>query len=145
MEIDVQNFDVNSFLQEHRDDYVVFVRGGWQSYSNKGHYQCLLRYGHYCKRISADLDRIRSSNVAMLQGAIAACRLLRKGNTTLYLITPTPLGFKQGQKGRGVNVELIQTILDVCSSKNITFQEIALHNGGDLIRSMINSQEGRML
>lgn len=140
MKIDGQKFDAASFVAEHPDSYVIFVTGGWSFFDLTAYYQCLLCFGGYRKKIQNQLKEQKSPNAAMLIGAMDACYLLRKEGTTLYLISPTALGFKKGMKGKGPNADLIHGVLGLCAEKKIDVIDMDLHNGGDMIREIINGK-----
>lgn len=134
------DFDAAAFVQTHSNSYVVFITGGWNYTTNEAYYQCLLCYGYHRKRIERNFEILRSPNVAMLHGVIDACSLLKKENTDLLLITPTALGFKKGAKGKGVNASLVQEVLQICEKKKIKVQDLALQNGGQLIRDIVEEK-----
>lgn len=141
MKIDISDFDAAAFVAAHPNEYIVFLTGGWEHQERTGYYDCLLCFNGHRKRLSKALQDQRSSNSVMLLGAAHACSLLRNEHTVLHLITPTPLGFVKGRKGRGVNMELIQDVLSICEKKNIEIIDIDVFGGGDLIKDVVR---GRM-
>lgn len=140
MKLDANQFDAAAFVAEHPEDYVVFLSGGWNYVDRTAYYQALLCYGQYRKKISEHLKEQKSPNAAMLIGAMHACSLLKKEGTKLYLISPTALGFKKGMKGKGPNADLVQGVLGLCAEKKIELVDIDLHDGGDLVREIINGR-----
>lgn len=137
MKIDISDFDAAAFIAAHPNEYIIFLTGGWEYQERTGYYDCLLCFNGHRKRLHEDLQDQRSPNSAMLHGAVRACSLLRHENTILNLITPTPLGFVKGKKGRGVNVELVREVLSICEKKNIKIIDVDVFGGGDLIRDVI--------
>ena len=141
MKLDASKFSAVTFVAEHPEDYVLFVTGGWNFCDRTAYYQVLLCYGQHRKKIFEELKEQNSPNAAMLIGTMHACSLLKKEGKKLYLVTPTPLGFKKGLKGKGPNSDLVRGVLGVCAEKKIELVDIDLHDGGELIREIINGKK----
>ena len=140
MKLEVNEFDAAAFVAAHPKDYVIFISGGWNFDDRTAYYQALLCYGQHRKTISERLKEQNSPNSAMLVGATHACSLLKKEGSKLYLISPTPLGFKKGRKGKGPNVDLVQGVLGICAGKKIEVVDMDINKGGEIIRGIINGE-----
>jgi len=140
MQLDARTFDPAAFVAAYPDNYIIFMTGGWDYTTKHAYYKGLLCYGSHRKKIEKQMSNIGSPNVAMLIGTVEACNMLKKQGTILYLVTPTPLGFKIGKKGKGPNVELVQEVLRICGEKMIVLNDIDLHLGGELIRDVIDGK-----
>ena len=134
---DANSFDLDQFLTDHENDIVAFVHGIWKYHTGEGSYTCRLFYQHKSKTIHKNFDSIKSNNLAMIYGAKAVCESIKRDNITVFVITPTELGFRKALRGNGVNKDYIQEIFDVCHAKSLDFRPIALLNGGHLIQEIV--------
>ena len=83
---------------------------------NNGTYYVLLDDGKgYHKYLEADI-RGATTNQAILAGLTAAVNLIKKPST-LHVIAPCSLGFKQGFRGKGTNGEMVQQFLELVKEK----------------------------
>lgn len=140
MQFDIKDFDAAAFVAAYPDNYVVFITSGWDQQTQKPYYKGLMCYGPHRKRIEKVLSPGYTRLEAMIIGAINACNQLKKSETILYLITPTPLGFVKGTAGKGPHAELLQEILQLCGQKMIVLHDIDIRSGDNYIRDMIEGK-----
>lgn len=134
---DACSFDADQFLKDHENDVVAFVHGLWKYHTGEGSYTCRLYYQNKSKTIHKDLTSLKSNTLAMIYGAKAVCESIKRDNMTVYIITPTELGFRKALRGEGVNKDYIQEVFEICRAKSLDFRPIALRNGGQLIQNIV--------
>jgi hypothetical protein len=136
--IEFSEFHYEDFSREHSDDLIVIVGGSWYYESHTGEYEYQTRLGDlHSPTRKGKLSFSSSSNHAMLEGVLAAIERIKLDNRSIYVLSPTPLGFK---KRKGPNVELINSIFDACAQKKLDFHSIGISNGGQLIRNLLEKK-----
>lgn len=70
-----------------------------------------------------------------ITNAINKIKILQKD---VYIITPTELGFKQAQKGKGINYSYIEPIYKLSQEKKLDLNFLCIINGGNRIKKMID-------
>lgn len=136
--IELSEFSFTDFAHEHRDDLIVIVGGSWYYETHTGEYEYQTRLGdlHSSTR-KGSLKISSSSNHAMLEGVWAAIERIKLQNKRVFVLSPTPLGFK---RRKGPNEELITRIFDACAQKNLDLHSIAISNGGQFIRYLLENK-----
>ena len=136
--IELSEFNFTSFMHEHMHDLVIIVGGSWYYESHAGSYEYQTRLG---VRKSAtrrgNLAISSSSNHAMLEAVLAAIKRIQLQNKTIFVLSPTPLGFK---KRKGPNEHIINLIFDLCTEKELVLNSLAINNGGQLIRNILDNK-----
>ena len=140
MQFDISNFDAAAFVAAYPEHYVVFITGGQDQKTNRTYYKGLMCYGPHRKKIEKFFSYGNNPYEAMIIGAINACNQLKKTETLLYLITPTPLGFVKGTAGTGPHADWLQEILQICKEKMIILHDINLRSGENYIRDVIDGK-----
>lgn len=136
--IELSEFHYEDFCCEHCDDLIVIVGGSWYYETHTGEYEYQTRLGNlHSPTRNGKLAVSSSSNHAMLVGVLAAIERIKLDNRSVYVLSPTPLGFK---KRKGPNEELITRIFNACAQKNLDLHSIAISNGGQLIRCLLDKQ-----
>ena len=134
--IELSEFHYEEFGLEHCADLIVIVSGSWYCETRTGEYEYQTRLGNlHSPTRKGNLSSSSSSNHAMLEGVLAAIERIKLGNRSVYVLSPTPLGFK---KRKGPNEELINRIFSACAQKNLDLHSIAISNGGQLIRHLLD-------
>ena len=136
--INIRNFDLCSFMDEHHDDFIVFVSANWFYATQTGSYSYQTRYeGNHTLTRSKSLEVVSSPNRSMLEAALAACRRIQIRNKTVFIISPSPLGFKKGEKSKDPNADLVNEIVGVCTEKQLKINSVAIEGGGQLIKDIL--------
>ena len=136
--VELLQFHINAFLQEHSEALVVVVNGSWYYDTHTGDYAYQTRLGE--RRSSTRIGQLTnssSSNHAMLEGVLAAFMRIQMCEKDVYVLSPTPLGFK---KCKGPNEEIINKIFRISEEKKLNFHSIAISNGGKLIRDILDNK-----
>ena len=136
--IDLSDFCYDDFRNEHCEDLIIIVSGSWYYETHTGIYEYQTRLGdlHSSTR-KGHLALSSSSTHAMLEGVLAAIERIKLDKRSVYVLSPTPLGFK---KRKGPNEELLNRIFDACTQKKLDFHSIAISNGGQFIRNLLDNK-----
>lgn len=136
--IELSEFSFTDFAHEHHGDLIVIVGGSWYHETRTGEYEFQTRLGDLHSPTRKGSLKISSSSThAMLEGVLAAVERIKLQNKRVFVLSPTPLGFK---KRKGPNEELITRILNSSAQKNLDLHSIAIHNGGQLIRNLLEKK-----
>ena len=136
--IELSEFRYEEFSHEHRHDIIIIVGGSWYYETRTGQYEYQTRLGDlHSPTRKGSLSSSSSSNHAMLEGVLAAIERIKLEGRRVYVLSPTPLGFK---KQKGPNEELITRIFDACTYKKLDLHSIAISNGGQLIRNLLKKK-----
>ena len=127
--------DITNFIEDHKNDNILFVRG--RAASEFGCCDCRFINKDINQKISYQNIPTENPTRVMLSGILNVCNALIEDNSSLYIISSTKLGFRNGKKDKGPNKELVKEILDVCKDKNIFLNEVVLFHDGKMIKSMI--------
>lgn len=139
MQIEKNLFDLSDFIKERYSSYILFVTGGSNYKNNNGHYSYVLLYKNNKFFNCKNFDYVKSPNVAIIKGTIDALKHINIHNKKLYIVDASQIGFKGALKGKGINYELIKEILKLCEEKNIEYEEVFIHGGGELLRNIIRN------
>ncbi len=138
IEMECSDFDYQSFLTEHFTDFVIIVSGSWKYEDEMGSYKHRTIYGNRSTAIrERRFAQIKSPNMAMLEAVLDACERIQIDGKQIFVLSPTPLGFRSAEKRKGVNEMFIQKIFQVCSEKNLVLNALSLHNGGEFVRDLL--------
>lgn len=133
----VEKFDYKKFLDDHWGDVVVFVTGSWVYTSHTGSYSYWVKYQNQWTSWKKELKDLKSPNVAMLLAVEHICRKLKHNDIDVYIVSPTELGFKRGERNKGANVALVQEIYTICKDKNLRLHSATVVGGGEFLKCWI--------
>lgn len=133
----VEEFDDKKFLDDHWSDVVVFVTGSWDYTSHTGSYSYWVKYQNQSTSWKKELNDLKSPNAAMLLAVEHICRRLKHHNIDVYIVSPTELGFKKGERNKGANVALVQEIYAICREKGLQLHSTAIVGGGEFVKCWI--------
>ncbi len=134
LRIHANEFCFSDYLQTHAKDFVVFASGSWDYITHTGAYYYTTYYEGKARSRYSDLQKLKSSNVAMLLAIKDACEHIRVAEKEIFIVVPTELGFLKAEKGKGINSALIKEITDICVQKQLSLNTLTVFNGGDQIK-----------
>lgn len=73
----------------------------------------------------------------MIKGIQEALKHINYKEAKVCIVVATALGFRQAEKGKGVNAKHIQVVYDWIEKKNGMLYVLEVTNGGDRIKKMI--------
>ena len=123
-----ENTTIENIKRTHADEVCIWVSGSGPSPSTSENAKYMEKEGPG-----------KTANQVMIIGAKDAVeRILRP--VRVYIITSIPLGFEKGFKGKGVNSELIQSLLAAVKEKDCQLTEIRFPGGSTDIKKHINEK-----
>ncbi len=138
--VELKDFNIYEFLQEHKKDLITVVTGSWYPENDTGSYLYRTIYENRITKLrQKDFESIKSSNRVMLEAILDACQQIKLQDKQLFVLSPTQLGFKKAERGNGPNADIIKQILGVCREKNIEICTIYISYGGEFIREFLKS------
>lgn len=138
--VELKDFNIYEFIQEHKKDLITVVTGSWYPENHTGSYLYRTIYENRITKLrQKDFESIKSSNRVMLEAILDACQQIKLQDKQLFVLSPTQLGFKKAERGNGPNADIIKQILGVCREKNIEICTIYISYGGDFIREFLKS------
>ncbi len=138
--VELKDFNIYEFLQEHKKDLITVVTGSWYPENHTGSYLYRTIYENRITKLrQKDFESIKSSNRVMLEAILDACQQIKLQDKQLFVLSPTQLGFKKAERGNSPNADIIKQILGVCREKNIEICTIYISCGGDFIREFLKS------
>lgn len=133
-----ENTSIDRIRKKYSDGIILWLKGSGRSPEGKpGKYRCVLEYKGYTKYMEKELPEV-TANQSMLLGAIDAMECVNKPSR-IYLVTPIPLGFISGFKGKGVNADLVQELCKVVKAKHCQLTEVQYYSGADKIKKFVYS------
>lgn len=131
-----QNISANELREQYKDGIIVWLNasGGFGNGGN-GYYRCALDYRGSIKYMEKDLSGT-TSNQAMIKGAIDAVSKITLSKR-IFLISPVQLGFIGAFKGKGVNSQYLQDLLNLIKQKQCQLTEVQFINGADEIKRLL--------
>lgn len=136
----IENLSVSDIREIYADSLLMWLCG---SGSGTGHpagsYYCVLDYKGNTKFTEGEIYGA-SANAAMIEGFRQAVISLKKP-VQIHLLTPCPLGFNTGFRGKGPNAGKLQEALEAVKEKGCSLTTSVIT--GDLIKQFVMEQGGK--
>ena len=136
----IENMSVSDIRGIYEDCLLLWICGsGCGTGHPAGSYYCVLDYKGRTKFIEGEVYGV-SANAAMIEGFYQAVVSV-KMPINIHLLTPCPLGFITGFRGKGPNAEKLQVALTLLKEKGCSLTASVIT--GDLIKQFVLEQGGR--
>ncbi len=136
----IENLSVSDIREIYTDYLLVWICGSGSGTGHPaGNYYCVLDYKGSTKFMEGEIYGA-SANAAMIEGLREAVISLRKP-VRILLLTPCPLGFNTGFRGKGPNAERLQSALGAVKEKECTLTASVVT--GELIKQFVMEKGGK--
>ena len=136
----VENLSAEDIREIYSDSLLLWVCGSGSGTGHPGgNYYCVLDYKGRTSFLEGEIAGV-STNVAMIEGFRQAVTVLKKP-INIHLLTPCPLGFVTGFRGKGPNAGSLQAALEIVKEKKCTLTASVIT--GDVIRKFVMEQGGK--
>ncbi len=136
----IENISVSDIREVYENCLLLWIFG---SGSGTGHpagsYYCVLDYKGRTKFIEGEIYGV-SANAAMIEGFHQAVASIKKP-INIHLLTPCPLGFNTGFRGKGPNADRLQAALTLVKEKSCTLTASVVT--GEVIKQFVMEQGGK--
>lgn len=137
----IENLSVEQIRDIYSDSLLLWMCGSGSGAGHpNGNFYCVMDYRGNTKFMEGEVFGA-SVNAAMIEGLRQAVISLKKPIPVL-LLTPCPLGFVAGFRGKGPNGEGIQAVLEAMKEKGCTLTTSVIT--GDLIKQFVMQQGGKV-
>ena len=136
----IENLSVSDIRDIYAESLIMWICGSGSGTGHPaGNYYCVLDYKGNTRFIEGEIYGA-SANAAMIEGFREAVISLKKP-IHILLLTPCPLGFNTGFRGKGPNAEKLQAALAKVKEKGCTLSTSVIT--GDLIKEFIMELGGK--
>ena len=136
----IENMTAEAIREIYADSLLVWMYGSGSGTGHPaGNYYCIMDYKGNTKFIEGEIYGA-SANAAMIEGFHQAVNSIKKP-INIHLLTPCPLGFNTGFRGKGPNAEILQSALEALKGKECTLTTSVIT--GDLIKLFVMEQSGK--
>lgn len=136
----IENMPVEDIRDVYEDSLLLWLCGSGSGPSHSGgSYYCVMDYKGRTKFLEGEVYGA-SVNAALIAGFHQAMESLKKP-VNILLLTPCPLGFHAGFRGKGPNAEKLQAALALIKEKGCTLTASVIPGG--LIKQFVMEQGGK--
>ncbi len=138
----IENLTAAQIRDIYEDSVLLWMCGSGSGVGHPaGSYSYVMDYRGRTKYSEGEIYGA-STNAAMIEGFLQAVSGLKKP-VSILVLTPCPLGFQTGFRGKGPNAGEIQAALEIVKKKGCTLKTGVIT--GDLIKRFVMEQSGRVM